>query len=74
MNAPAFARCYCPECVKLDRLPVRRHGIPHAWQPSLLSAGPVPAPRPDVDEGVPPPAPSVDALPLFAGELEPSLF
>lgn len=38
MNAPLI-RCHCAECTKLDRLPVRRHGIPHAYQTTLDWAG-----------------------------------
>jgi hypothetical protein len=69
-----YGLCHCSECQKLDRLPVHRHGIPHARQPSLLDArvddfAPVavldlPAPRP--------PAPW-ESLPLFGG-LQPDLF
>jgi len=89
MNAP-LTRCHCAECAKLDRLPVRRHGIPHAHQTTFdLNFGgsgrwPV-AYSIDGDtvtvfelegagEGMPRPAPSTDSLPLFAGPLQPTLF
>lgn len=70
MNAP-ISRCHCEECTRLDRLPVRRHGIPHAYQTTFD--------WPETGSGRWPvtirqPAPSPDALPLFAGPLQPTLF
>ena len=66
-----FHNCCCDECERLDRLPVHRHGIPHAKQTTFLGA---------VDGSAPPAqiayrqAAAWESLPLFAGDLQPTLF
>lgn len=68
--------CHCAECQRLDRLPVRRHGIPGARQ-LVLPAGALPFTRdlaPTPIEASPPPQPGLEGLGLFAGRLEPTLF
>lgn len=71
----ALARCRCAECEKLDRLPVRRHGIPGAWQTTFAGlsygSGRCGDSRPAEPHR---PALTPDSLPLFAGALEPTLF
>lgn len=78
MNAQP-QRCYCDECLTLDKLPVRRQGIPHSYQmllPSTTDAEQIawPIVEPYEPKG---PRPghqlTPDALPLFGG-LEPQLF
>lgn len=80
-----YARCNCDECQRLDRLPLRRQGIPGAWQPNLLSGAMhtyIPHPQPsDAELDAQLAALAVEvaqhehaSLPLFAGGLEPSLF
>lgn len=81
-----LTRCYCGECAKLDRLPLRRQGIPGAFQMTFDHRGGGTGPQDDYAAemaarmlaryGNPhgPQAPSADALPLFAGALEPTLF
>lgn len=62
--------CNCAECQRLDALPLRRQGIPHAKQATFLGGGYVP-PAP-MQAPIKPPAPW-ESLPLF-GSLEPDLF
>lgn len=61
-----YTRCGCAECQRLDALPLKRQGIPHAWQPSMLSASHDPRP-------IEPMHAPWESLPLF-GTLEPDLF
>ena len=68
-----IARCHCADCAKLDRLPVRRHGIPHAYQTTFAAIGSGSGPAP-AQPFFTPPAKSADSLPLFALALEPTLF
>lgn len=76
------ANCTCPECERLDALPVRRHGIPHAKQTTFIGASydPRPIDWPEVEPYAPqgpswkPSAQTCDDFPLFRGGLEPSLF
>lgn len=68
------SNCHCGECQRLDSLPVRRHGIPHARQSTFLGGGSYAAtaqPEP-VDTPIRPPQPW-ESLPLF-GDLAPDLF
>jgi hypothetical protein len=82
MTHPASIRCHCDECEKLDRLPARRQGIPGAWQSTLLNRMGFNAPedgwRHDTiyhfNAPNPKPQATPDALPLFMGALEPTLF
>lgn len=69
----ALARCHCADCARLDRLPLRRHGIPHAYQTTFAAIGSGCGPALPLAD-LPRPATSPDALPLFAGALEPTLF
>jgi hypothetical protein len=74
LTNPAYATCRCAECQRLDRLPVRLHGIPHAVQPNFLAPVPASEWRPPVPEPMPEPvAVTCDDLPLFAGSLAPVL-
>lgn len=68
--------CNCAECERLDALPIRRHGIPHAKQATFLGGhDPRPIDWPEVEPYQPtgPSMKPVDGLPLF-GSLEPDLF
>ena len=70
--APApLTRCRCADCIAQDRLPVRRHGIPHAYQTTFAAIGSGSGPAQPFYTA---PAKSADSLPLFAGALEPTLF
>lgn len=62
--------CNCAECERLDALPIRRHGIPHAKQATFLGGDYTP-PAP-MHAPIKPPQPW-ESLPLF-GTLEPDLF
>lgn len=85
MTAPMI-RCHCGTCEQLDRLPLRRHGIPGAFQLTFDHSRSGSGPQDDYATemaakmlaryGNPhgPQTPSADALPLFAGALEPTLF
>jgi hypothetical protein len=42
-QAVTLARCTCPECETLDRLPARRQGIPGAFQTTFDAPAPDPA-------------------------------
>lgn len=65
--------CNCTACQQLDRLPVRLHGIPHARQSTFLALENAPA-APTAPTRANHAQLSPDALPLFAGGLEPCLF
>lgn len=77
------ANCSCAECAKLDALPVRRHGIPHAKQSTFLNAAYYYAPWPEksdaeLDAELDALTAQIaqrehDSLPLFAG-IAPDLF
>ena len=73
-----LTRCHCGECAKLDRLPVRRQGIPGAFQMTFDHARLAPIDWPEIEpyqgRGPRSSQASADSLPLFAGALEPSLF
>ena len=77
----SHANCTCAECERLDALPVRRHGIPHAKQTTFIGVAydPRPIDWPEVEPYQPEgpskrPAQPYDGLPLFGGGLEPDLF
>ena len=73
----ALTRCLCADCIAQDRLPLRRHGIPGAFQMTFDHARTAPIAWPEV-EPYQPTGPrqqaSAEHLPLFAGALEPTLF
>lgn len=72
-----YPRCHCSECQTLDKLPVRRHGIPHAWQPNMLNGCEVePEPKDWLSDRMLPHRQSLSELdlPLFAATDQPRLF
>lgn len=73
VTAP-LTRCTCPECRSLDRLPVRRHGIPGAWQTTFALPATGSGPAIHSAAAATPAALPADRLPLFAGPLQPTLF
>lgn len=64
--------CTCNECQRLDALPVRRHGIPHAKQATFLGGSTYAHPVTQAEASAPAIKPW-ESLPLF-GTLEPDLF
>lgn len=72
MGQPQPRFCSCEECQRLDRLPIRRHGIPGARQ-LLLPAGGLPVAPAPLAALAPAPQADLEGLALFAGALEPTL-
>lgn len=70
MSAARLERCYCAECLKLDRR--RLQGIAGTFQAKLFAGCNV-VRRADPSPAPPAPIADVGDLPLFGG-LEPSLF